>query len=92
MYPVASMGKEKMNNFRQKRTWKDFAITFGFFLVFCAIAFLSTEYLPNNFSYGWIAAVAFIVIMIVWMFVINGFVAGVIGLFILLIIYLLEGH
>ena len=71
---------------------KDYIIAVIFFLVFCAVAFLSTEYMPNNFSYGWIAAAVFFVAMVVWMFAINGFVAGVIGLFILLIIYLLSSH
>ncbi len=81
-----------MSYFREKRTWKDFAIGFVFFIIFAAVSFLCTEYFPYNFSYGWIAAVVFGIAMVVWMFAINGFAAGIIGLFILLIIYLLSSH
>ena len=68
---------------------KDFAIAIVFFVVFAVVFFLCTEYLPNNFSYGWIAAAVFGVGLVVWMFAINGFVAGIIGLVVVLLLILL---
>ena len=78
-----------MNYFREKLTWKDFVIAFVFFLVFSIIFFLCTEYLPDNFSYGWIASVVFGIVMLVWIFALYGWAGGFFCLFILLILMLL---